>query len=153
VSVSRVAVHGATDEALPTPSREVSKYARSRATEPYWQALGEGRLLVPWCSECEASFFPPTERCPRCWSDSIVWRQASGRGTIRASAVVRLALNDWPADDLPYQAVLVCLDEGITIPGRLLEPVTGSVLGEPVELVFSPSAATELPRFKLLSAT
>jgi uncharacterized OB-fold protein len=132
------------------PRRSTSSRGQSIATQAYWDALSRGELLLPHCAGCDTSFFYPRERCPACLGTDIEWRAATGGGTVVASAIARLALNDWPAEDVPYQVLLVELDEGVRMPGRLNDVADASVVGRRVELRFAPEPEWDLPRFHLV---
>ncbi|MGW7515238.1 Zn-ribbon domain-containing OB-fold protein [Streptomyces sp. NPDC054796] len=92
-------------------------------TRTYWDAAAEGRLLVRRCRAdgCGAAHHYPREFCPRCWSEDVVWEEASGRGTLYTWSVVHL--NDLPpfAARVPYVAAVVDLAEG----PRMMTEVVG----------------------------
>ena len=56
---------------LPTPDIE---------TQPFWDGCKEGKFLVRHCNACGEDHFYPRPFCPKCWSDDVAWKQASGRG-------------------------------------------------------------------------
>ncbi|WP_050515421.1 Zn-ribbon domain-containing OB-fold protein [Streptomyces rimosus] len=80
----------------------------------YWEAAAEGRLLLRRCRAdgCGAAHHYPREFCPRCWSEDVVWEEASGRATLYTWSVVHR--NDLPpfGDRVPYVAAVVDLAEG-----------------------------------------
>jgi uncharacterized OB-fold protein len=88
---------------LPTPDHE---------TQEYWDAARDKRLLIKRCNACGAAHFYPRPFCPRCWSDDVVWEEASGRATLYTYSIVRR--NDLPPfnERVPYVAAVVDLDEG-----------------------------------------
>jgi uncharacterized OB-fold protein len=55
---------------------------------PFWAALAEHRLDLPWCVDCDAAFLYPRVLCPACGSRDVVWRTASGRGTLHSFCVL-----------------------------------------------------------------
>ncbi|GGU88275.1 DNA-binding protein [Streptomyces albospinus] len=83
-------------------------------TRPYWDAAGEGRLLLRRCRAegCGAVHHYPREFCPHCWSEDVVWEPAAGRATLYTWSVVHR--NDLPpfGDRVPYVAAVVELAEG-----------------------------------------
>jgi len=127
----------------------VASLASSAATQPHWDGLARGELLIPRCESCGEFFFYPREVCPSCAGRDISFRQAAGTGTVVAASTARVALNAWPAEDVPYTAVLVRLEEGVIIPGRLAQVAEGPIVGAPVEVSFAANAESELPRWKL----
>lgn len=88
---------------LPTPDAE---------TQPFWDGARESRLLIRRCNSCGEAHFYPRPFCPRCWSDDVVWEEASGRATLYTWSVVYR--NDLPpfGERVPYVAAVVDLAEG-----------------------------------------
>lgn len=58
------------------------------ATEPFWQAAKEGRLVALACGDCGHFRMPPTPFCPECQSTEKSWVELSGRATVYSFAVV-----------------------------------------------------------------
>ncbi|WKK21279.1 Zn-ribbon domain-containing OB-fold protein [Streptomyces olivoreticuli] len=83
-------------------------------TQPYWDAAARGRLLIRRCRArgCGKAHHYPREICPRCWSEDVVWEEATGRATLHTWSVVHV--NDLPpfGERLPYVAAVVDLEEG-----------------------------------------
>ena len=57
---------------------------RIALTEPFWQAVEQGRLLLQVCGACGEAVFYPRAICPHCWSDRLSWQEASGRATLKS---------------------------------------------------------------------
>ena len=81
-------------------------------SEPYWDALRDGRLLIKRCDACGRHHSYPRPFCPHCWSDSVAWEDASGDATLYTFSIVRV--NDLPPfpERVPYVAAIVELREG-----------------------------------------
>ncbi|MFJ3672137.1 Zn-ribbon domain-containing OB-fold protein [Streptomyces sp. NPDC090106] len=81
-------------------------------TRTYWDAAGEGRLLLRRCRACGRPHHYPREFCPHCWSEDVVWEPASGRAELYTWSVVHR--NDLPpfGERVPYVAAVVQLAEG-----------------------------------------
>ena len=83
-------------------------------TRTYWDAAAEGRLLLRRCRapRCGVAHHYPREFCPRCWSEDVVWEEASGRAVLYTWSVVHR--NDLPpfGDRVPYVAAVADLAEG-----------------------------------------
>lgn len=90
------------------------------ATEAYWAAAADGRLLVERCDDCGRSAPYPRGFCPSCWSGSVGPVEVSGRGTLYSYAVVHA--NPLPpfAELVPYVAAMVDLEEGPRVLTRLV---------------------------------
>jgi hypothetical protein len=81
-------------------------------TRPFWDGCREGRFLVRHCRACGVDSFYPRPFCPKCWSDDVDWKAASGQGILYTYSVVHV--NDLPPfpERVPYVAAVVELDEG-----------------------------------------
>jgi uncharacterized OB-fold protein len=102
-------------------------------TRPFWDATGEGRLLVKQCDDCGEHHHYPRDACPFCGSERTQWRQASGRGTIYSFSVMRRA-------EVPYVIAYVTLDEGPTMMSNIVDADADAVhIGQAVKVKFSPS--------------
>lgn len=107
----------------------------SKATEPFWSALAQGRWITTACCDCGKQSFPPQIICPHCWSESLEWTDLSPRGVIYSWTRVHAAPTVFAAE-APYSVCIVDLDCGVRIASKLLE--TGAVtpgIGMPVEMV------------------
>lgn len=117
-------------------------------TREFWDATGRGELRICGCGACEHVFLPPQSRCPRCGSDLVESRPASGRGRIVSAVVSYL-----PATGLvpPFVLAVVALDEGAQLLTNIVE-VEPSLSAVPpdlaVEVVFEPLGEVALPLFR-----
>lgn len=75
------------------------------SSRPFWDAAGEGRLLLPRCDDCGAHHWYPRRFCPACQGTRVRWTDSPG--TARLHACTRLARDP----DAPVVAY-VELDEG-----------------------------------------
>lgn len=92
--------------------------------------------------------------CPECHSLAFEWAPVSGRGTVYTFAIVTQPLHAHWADQVPYNVVLVELEEGIRIVSNLVDCPNESIyIGMPVTVVFEDvSDEISLPLFKPLSS-
>jgi uncharacterized OB-fold protein len=74
-----------TATALPA---EIVRITTDPATEPFWAAARERRLVVPKCADCGTFRLPPTPFCPSCQSTNVDWTEVSGRGVVFSFSVV-----------------------------------------------------------------
>lgn len=116
---------------------------------PFWQSAHEHRLKLPMCTLCSRYFFPPSQFCPKCWSDSIVWSPVRGTGTILTYVTFRRLYEPSFAGLVPYSTAVIELDEG----PRLLSRVTGVLdasVGARVAVIYEDlDDATTLPLFQV----
>ena len=115
---------------LPSPDFE---------TLPFWDACREGRFLVKHCNSCGRDHFYPRPFCPKCWSDDVAWKEASGRATLYTYSVVHQ--NDLPPfnERAPYVAAVVELEEGPRVMTNIEGiPFEQLRVGMPVVVDFKP---------------
>ena len=91
------------------------------------------------CNACNEDHFYPRPFCPKCWSDDVEWKQASGRGVVYTYSIV--VQNDLPPfnERVPYVAAVVELEEG----PRVMTNIEGTPhdqlrVGMPVTVDFKP---------------
>ena len=124
--------------------------------QPYWDACNEGRLVVQNCVACNRLQQPPDARCAHCGrSDTLDWREVSGRGRIHTYAV----MHDNPVPllfpDQPFNLVVIELedDPGIKmlshLPGTPLDEVP---VGATVQVEFETTQGTgqKVPEFRVV---
>ena len=58
-------------------------------TKPFWDAAGEGKLLIKRCTACGEAHYFPRSICPFCFSDKTVWEESSGEGEIYTFSLMR----------------------------------------------------------------
>ena len=88
----------------------------------FQRALAEGEILLPKCDDCRAYHFFPRVLCPHCHGTAISWSQASGKGRVHTTTVVRRK----PERGGDYNICMVELEEGV----RMMSRVEGIAPGE-----------------------
>lgn len=116
---------------------EVPGPTETALTRPFWDAASEGRLLIQRCGACNKAVFYPRAICPHCWSDALVWEEASGQGSLKSfSEIWKPGHPGWiPAT--PYFVGLVELDEGPTMLSHIIS--AGQKVGAGAPLRFAPT--------------
>jgi uncharacterized OB-fold protein len=115
------------------PARAIPAPQPTPETQAFWDAAGQGRLLVKRCAACGERHHYPRPLCPFCFSDRTEWVPASGRGTIYAYSVMRRV----PA---PYAIAYVTLEEGVTMMTNIVDCDLDALrIGQPVTVVFKPT--------------
>ncbi len=120
-------------------------------TQPFWDALAEGRVELQHCDDCAKYIYYPRTHCPGCLSRDLEWREVSGNGVVHTYTVARRPTAPPWAEDLPQLIAVVELDEGPRLTTELVnvepdaievnmrvKPVFRSV-GEATLLLFEPS--------------
>jgi uncharacterized OB-fold protein len=122
----------------------------TREDRPFWEAAKRHELVLPRCMECGHIWFPPYANCQRCLSPRREFVRASGRGTVWG--VIEMVQPYLPAfqQDLPYNVVLVELDEGPKMFSNIVSLPTDQItVGMPVEVVFEDvTDEFALPKFR-----
>ena len=101
--------------------------------KPFFDAAGNGKFLLKFCSSCKRFHHYPRSLCPHCFSDKTEWREAKGTGTVYTYSALK-AVTD------PYCIAYVTLDEGITVLTNLVDCDFDKLkVGMKVKAVFKPS--------------
>ncbi|CUR58356.1 conserved hypothetical protein [metagenome] len=81
-------------------------------TATFWEGCAVEELRLQWCGRCEAHYHYPRPACPTCGlDDQVIWRVASGRGTLHSYVINYLPTPGFEPG-VPIVIALVELDEG-----------------------------------------
>lgn len=58
-------------------------------SQPFWDALDDGKVMLQQCDECGAWIYYPRSRCSSCLSPSLTWKEISGEGMLYTYTVAR----------------------------------------------------------------
>jgi len=92
------------DKLVPSPTPD---------TQPYWDGLMAGRLVLQRCADCGTVRHYPRPVCDHCYSMKADWIEATGRGTVHSWTITHYAFHPGFKGDLPYVLLTVDLDEGV----------------------------------------
>jgi uncharacterized protein len=144
-----------------TDRNEVSNAARHAPAKPlpivtdenrpFWDATARRELRMQRCRTCGHIRYPIQALCPVCLSADAEWHLLSGRGVVFAKVVYHRAFHPAWAGDVPYNVVLVQLDEGPRMYGNVVGVANDAFgVGDAVELTFDHvSDEITIPRFRL----
>jgi uncharacterized OB-fold protein len=121
-------------------------------TQPYWDGLKTGRLMLQSCGSCGRVRHYPRPVCPHCYSMDVRWVEAKGQGKVHSWTVTHHAFHPGWKGELPITLVTVDLEEGVRMQAELRGPVSeGSLkIGAPVRIAFNPvTPEVTLPVFVL----
>jgi uncharacterized OB-fold protein len=140
MSTVSAATPPAPERPLPTPTRD---------SQPYWDGLREGRLMLQHCAGCGKVRHYPRPVCPHCYSMESEWRQASLDGRIHSWTVCHHPFNFFFKSMTPYTVALVDMAAGVRINAPLRGMAESALkIGAPVRLAFEPvSKDVTLPYF------
>lgn len=82
-------------------------------TQPYWDGLRQGKLMLQCCAACRTVRHYPRPVCDQCWSMDVDWVEASGRGAVHSWTVTHYAFHPGYKGELPYLLLTVDLPEGV----------------------------------------
>ena len=118
--------------------------------KPYWDALAEGEMQLPACSECGSWQWYPFE-VPRCHPLAhLVWKSVPTTGAVFACTTVQRCLLPDNKEAAPYTNALIELDgvKGPRIVGLLINFNDEPVAGAKVKLHATKSGDISLPTFE-----
>jgi uncharacterized OB-fold protein len=120
------------DQAIPKPRPQPTP-----VSQPFWDALRDGRVDLQHCDDCGRWVYYPRSRCPGCLSHHLTWTTVEGRGSVYTFTVAEQATAPPFADDVPQLLALVELTEGVRVSTTLVDVEPGAIrVGMPVEPVF-----------------
>ena len=106
-------------------------------TQPFWDALAEGRVELQYCSDCEHYVYYPRTHCPGCLTRDLEWRGVSGNGVVHTYTVARRPTAPPWSDDVPQLIAVVELDEGPRLTTELVNVEPDAIeVGMRVQPVF-----------------
>ena len=90
-------------------------------TQPFWDAVGERRLVVPKCTSCGTWIWQPRPMCPDCHTPDPAWTEVTGDGGVVSWTVLHPPVLPVWSEQLPFAVLLVELDEGVRMIGQLVD--------------------------------
>ena len=116
----------------------------------FWEFLRHGEFRLQRCSACGTPRHPPGPVCAQCTATASEWFVASGEGEVWSHTTIHHPVLPAFADRVPYDAIVVRLDEGVFMVSNPIEALPSDPIGARVvvELV---EVATDLtiPQFRL----
>jgi uncharacterized OB-fold protein len=88
---------------------ELLNFVANPATQPYWDAAREHRLVIPRCLACGTFRFPPTAFCWNCRSQDVEWVEHDGLGELYSFTVMRHGVIPAVTEVLPIVIGVVAL--------------------------------------------
>ena len=106
-------------------------------TQTYWDACRARRLRLQYCAHCERYQFYPRVLCTQCTRTDLTWRDVSGAGEVITYSVVRRAISDAYAREVPYIIALIRLAEGPQMMSNIVDCLPEDAhIGMPVTVCF-----------------
>lgn len=126
---------------------------RTALNAPFFEGLVAGRLMLQRCAGTGRFWFPPSSYSPYTLKPDWTWEAVSGRGKIWSGIIMHQQYFASFKDDLPYNVIMVELEEGPVLTSTLIDGNDRIACDAPVEVVFDrvhPDVV--LPKFRLRSA-
>ncbi len=99
-------------------SQELAATAHDAPSAPFFAGLAEGRLMIQRCAACGIAQLGQ-DRCLSCRHERLEWAPSFGEGAVYAYTVIHTVFHPAFADEVPYVAAVVELDEGPRINARI----------------------------------
>jgi len=130
----------APERPMPTPTRE---------SQPYWDGLREGKLMLQHCAACGKVRHYPRPVCPHCFSMESEFKAAPLGGTLHTWTVCHHPFNFFFKAQSPFIVALVDMDAGVRINAPLRGVAESDLkIGQKLTLAFEPvTQETTLPYF------
>ena len=121
----------------------------TRESQPYWDGLREGKLMLQHCAACGKVRHYPRPVCPHCFSMESRFKEAPRGGTVHTWTVCHHPFNFFFKPQAPYIVALVDMDAGVRINAPMRGVDAANLrIGQPVWLQFEPvSKNVTLPFF------
>jgi hypothetical protein len=121
-------------------------------SEPFWDALGDERVVLQHCAACHAWVYYPRARCPRCLSDELAWEKVAGTGVVFTFTVAPEPTAPPFADEVPQVIAVIELDEGVHVTSTIEGDMAAVRIGARVTPSFDHGDdGLTLLRFRLVS--
>ena len=126
-----------TSVATPAPERPMP--VPTRESQPYWDGLREGKLMLQHCAACGKVRHYPRPVCPNCFSMESEFKAAAPSGKLHTWTVCHHPFNFFFKAEAPYIVALVDMDAGVRINAPLRGSAEGDLkIGQPLRLQFEP---------------
>lgn len=100
-------------------------------TDPFWEALEDGRFLIQACTDCGDAYFPPAPVCPNCHSEDVNWVESTAEGELYSFTKQHRTAAGF---DSPVVLATIDLAEGPRLLVRMDEKYEDLSIGASVEL-------------------
>jgi hypothetical protein len=117
------------------------------ASQAFFDAAAEGKLLIKYCAACDRYLAPATEVCDACHSSALEWREASGRATVYSFVINHQVLHPGFAGEVPYNVCVIELEEGPRINGNYLGDNRDLKVDMPVTVTFEKVGEVSVPKW------
>ncbi|NIJ36783.1 hypothetical protein FHR22_001432 [Sphingopyxis panaciterrae] len=104
----------------------------------FWTGGAEGKLMIAFCTACDDAIHPPQLICPKCWNETIEFKEVSGIGTVYTFTVNH---QPWtPGLAVPFALAVVDLDgaPGVRVTAEVVNTNPETVrIGQALRVTFA----------------
>ena len=119
------------------------------ASQPFFDAAAEGKLLLRFCAKCQRYMTYSAEFCDNCLGSDLEWQASAGKGTVYSYVVMHQVLHPGFAGEVPYNVVVVETDEGPRLQSNLIgTPDADIKVGMRVEVTCEQAGDVMVPYWK-----
>lgn len=93
----------------------------TQASQPFWDAARQHRLVIQRSRNTGAFVFYPREVSPFGAGDELEWAEVSGRGVVYSYTIARRPTAPQWAEEGPYVIAIVELDEGPHLTANIID--------------------------------
>lgn len=115
----------------------------------FWTGGAEGKLMITFCSDCDAAIHPPQVVCPKCLSENVKPRAVAGTGTVYTCTVNH---QPWmPGMVVPFALAVVDVDgaPGVRVTGEVVDtPPDRVAIGKAMRVRFLPLDDIWIPQWE-----
>lgn len=97
-------------------------YPSTLDSQPWFDGLANGRLLVQRCAACGRRRHYPRPMCPTCHAFEHDWPEISGNGLVHSWTITCQSPLAGYADAVPFHLLTVDMTEGVRMLGLLRDP-------------------------------
>lgn len=98
-------------------SEPIPQFTGPGPLQIYQDALDQGKFTIQQCKDCGHHVFYPRVLCVHCGSLNMKWVEASGRGEVYSSSIVRQR----PEHGGDYNIAVITLEEGPRMLSRVVD--------------------------------
>ena len=111
----------------------------------FYAFLDKKQLMAGKCNDCSTLILPPKPMCTKCLSTDLKWVELKGTGKLLSYTVIHVAPEQFQSM-VPYIVGIVELDEGIRLPGMILDAPSNEIkVGMRLKVDFSSSETEKWP--------
>lgn len=115
--------------------------------EPFFEGAKSGKLMIPFCRDCEKFFYYPRILCPQCTKSDVEYKEVEKSGSIVTFSVLYRAPTERFEKELPYAFGVIKLNCGAQMLLRIEGDLASIAVGTTGSIDFREQHGKVLPVF------